>query len=62
MTSTRYRQWLLCTFGCKHRSLEFFDALGPEYAVNARAIELRVDIIHYLGIVPGCERQMRAEI
>jgi hypothetical protein len=62
MTPTRYRQWLLGTFCCKHRRLEFFDAFRPEDAVDTRAIELRVDVIHYLGIVHSAESQLRTEV
>jgi hypothetical protein len=62
MTPTRYRQGLLGTFRGKHRRLEFFDALRLEDAVNVRAIELRVDVIYYLGIVHSCESRLRTEV
>jgi hypothetical protein len=62
MPPARYRQWLLGTFCGKHRPLEFFDALRPEDAVHASAIELRVDVIHYLGIVHSAESQLRTEV
>jgi len=62
MSPARYGQWLLGSFRCKHRRLEFFDALRPEDAVNARAIELRVDVIHCRGIVYRSESQSRTEV
>jgi len=62
MAPARYRQWLLGTFCCKHRRLEFFDVLRPEDAVNPSAIELRVDVIHYLEIVHSAESQLRSEV
>src|SRR5260370_2536662 len=62
MTPARYRQWLLGTFRCKHRRLELFDIFRPEDTVDARAIELRVDVIHYLGIVRSAESQLRTEV
>ena len=62
MTPARDRQWLLGTFRCKYRRPELFDILRSEDAVDARAIELRVDVIHYQGIVRSAESQLRTEV